>query len=166
MTMVSDNTDDDVFINMGFSKINNLFLYFKTYFFAKEFKDNYKKFIFYHELAHTSSYQRGDKRELKEVFDREAHSDFFALYFVLKDLNLEQSVIILDRYKYFRYSDIHSPNSLYSKNYSMEIYKFFLKNHEKIEYKDSYQNVDKKSNDFVVNIKSAKEVLDITEYLK
>lgn len=161
-TVLLNNTSPDLptCINLGYDSLNCAMLSFKTMFFPKAFKENHYLFSFYHELAHTSFYQRSMNTDLKDRPSKELHSDFFGLYFTLKNIQESEIDDVLDSYIKIRKSKIYSPKKDYHYKKSKKMGELFRIYYKQMDFNKSYEEVDKLAYSFVKALNKKKEKIE------
>lgn len=178
VSMVNQYFKDPCAIHLDFSGFNKFSFNLSTYFYPPAFKDNFLEFCFYHELGHTSKYQRNLEREESEDFAKfkELHSDFFSVYCTLRDMKNKPSN---EKYKYktadkpfedfltsylkLRSSNIFSPKDSYSIEYSEFLHFIFTRYFHDIDFELSYKEVDIIAYNFALEVES-KSFKDAEEY--
>jgi hypothetical protein len=165
-TISNEISEERAIINLGFSNYEYFQTKYEFLFYPKSFKNNFNDFCFYHELAHTSKYQRSAKNALQNSLDLEAHSDFFGIYFILSDLidNSQDQFYFLKGHNYLRNNSKLSPKNIYSYEYSNIIDEVFYLNLENIDFSISYEKVDYYAFNFITLLK--KDKAKALEYFK
>ena len=151
----SSNYNTPVCINLGFDVLNEFTFKFSFFFYPSTFKRKFNIFTFFHELGHTSKYQRKVGKCLSSIHEREAHSDFFGLYFVLsKFKTVTEKLSFLEGYFKMRKNKYISPKNVYSSFYYDKIASFFLINMENIDFNLDYKIIDTFSFEYISAIKN------------